>query len=149
MAATDIFIAASPRVVFDVLSDAEAYGYWVVGSKRIRDADPDWPEPGSRFDHTVGVGPVTIRDDTKVEEVARDERLVLHARFRPLGSAEIALRLEPEGSGTRVTMEERPLGGPAARGYGRLAALVLRARNAESLRRLKRLAESRPATAAR
>ena len=36
----------APEVVWDALSDPFGYAYWVVGSKALRDADPDFPEPG-------------------------------------------------------------------------------------------------------
>ena len=48
----------SPGDVWEVLADPGEYGYWVVGSKVIRDADANWPEPGSKFHHTIGFGPV-------------------------------------------------------------------------------------------
>ena len=141
MADTDIFVEAPPERVFDVLSDTSSYGHWVVGSKHIRGEEGGWPAPGSRFHHTVGVGPLTVRDHTSVEESQRPRRLVLRAKFRPMGIARIALDLEPEGRGTRVRMREHPLGGPMARIWNRAADALVHARNVESLRRLKSLAE--------
>ena len=61
----------------------------------------------------------------------------------PVGVAEVRLELAPEGSGTRVTMTEHPIGGPILRFANRLLDLLIHARNAESLRRLGRLAEER------
>ena len=49
-----------------MLSDPRAYDGVVVGSRRVRWFDAGWPVPGSRFHHTVGFGPVTIRDHTEV-----------------------------------------------------------------------------------
>jgi hypothetical protein len=44
-----------PDCVWTHFADADGYRYWVVGSKLIRDADASWPEPGSKFHHTVGL----------------------------------------------------------------------------------------------
>ena len=144
MARNQIVISASPERVFEVLSDPDSYGHWVTGSKEIRDADGNWPAVGSKFHHTVGLaGPLTIKDNTEVEEVDPPRRLVIRAKSRPLTTARVALRLERSGRGTRVTMEERPIGGPPAQLYGTLMDILLRGRNTKSLRRLKALAESR------
>ena len=45
MATNERFMAVPPQAVWDVLADPAGYGYWVVGSKLIRDAEPDWPAP--------------------------------------------------------------------------------------------------------
>jgi uncharacterized protein YndB with AHSA1/START domain len=44
MSRNQIPIAAPPEAVFEVLDDAEAYPRWVVGARRMRRVDPDWPE---------------------------------------------------------------------------------------------------------
>ena len=143
MADTEIQVDAPPERVFEVLADPSSYGDWVVGSKHVRGADGDWPRPGSRFHHTVGVGPITIKDNTQVETCDRPNRLVLRVKFRPAGTALVDLRLKAENGGTRVRMGEEPLGGPAARFYSKVADVLMHGRNAESLRRLKRLSEQR------
>ena len=143
MARNQTFIDASPEEVFEVLADPDSYGEWVVGSKEIRDAEPEWPAQGSRFHHTVGLGPLTIRDHTSVEELERPRRLVLRAKTRPIGAARVELQLEPEGTGTRVTMLEDSEGGFAGGLLAPAMGLLARGRNVESLRRLKDLAESR------
>ena len=134
-------IAASPERVFEVLSDPATYGYWVVGSKEIRGADPDWPHRGSRFHHTVGFGPLEIKDSTAVELYEPPRRLRLRAKARPLGTALVTLTLAPEDGGTRVTMVEDPADTLTALIFNPLTHLLVRGRNAESLRRLKELAE--------
>ena len=145
MARTETTTTASPQDVWDVLMDPEAYGHWVVGSSRIRDVDPDWPAPGSRFHHSVGVQPVTLSDHTRVLEIDPPRRLVLKAKARPLGTARVELVLRPlEVGGAHITMIEEPgdrlsrlvMGNP-------LAQRLLKVRNEESLRRLRRLAEER------
>ena len=140
MARTERLIPASPERVFAVLADAGTYGYWVVGSDTIRDADPGWPAPGSRFHHRVGWGPLKVSDDTEVVSVDAPNCLELQARARPLGTARILLRLERRGGGTLVTMIEDP-GDPLTwLVFNPLTHLLVRYRNAESLRRLEELA---------
>lgn len=141
MARNDIFIAASPRKVFELLSDPRTYGYWVVGSREIRGADDNWPEPDTAFDHTVGVPPFIIKDDTRVVSALAPVMLELQANGGPLGSARITFQLQPEGNGTRVTMIEDPQERWRAIALGLPGHFLIRARNAESLRRLKQLGE--------
>ncbi len=150
MARNETFIDAPPEAVFDVLADPRTYGEWVVGSSEIRAADGHWPAPGSKFDHSVGIQPLVIKDHTEVVAARPPVMLELRARARPLPTARVTLHLQPDGDGTRVTMIEDPanwmlnlLAGPAGH-------LAIRLRNSESLRRLKALAEGtarRPAHA--
>jgi uncharacterized protein YndB with AHSA1/START domain len=141
MARTARRIAASPDRIFEVLSDPQSYGYWVVGSKEIRDADRDWPSPGSRIHHTVGFGPLTIKDHTVVEEVSRPRRLKLRAKARPLGTARVTLELVPQDGHTQVTMIEDAADPLTAFVFNPLTHLLVRGRNEKSLERLAELAE--------
>src|SRR3712207_9033137 len=77
-----------PETVFAVLSDPESYGYWVVGAADIRDADPGWPAPGTKFHHTQGIRGVGLKDTTSAVEVDPPRRIVLEVRARPLLIAE-------------------------------------------------------------
>src|SRR4029079_10369801 len=61
--------------VFAVLADPWAYADWVVGSDRIREADPEWPEVGSEFHHVVGVWPLKSHDYSYVEAVEAPRHL--------------------------------------------------------------------------
>jgi uncharacterized protein YndB with AHSA1/START domain len=144
VALNDIRINARPADVFSVLTDPGAYGFWVVGSKRIRGHDRNWPKKGSRFHHTIGAGPFELDDNSKVLDIERDKRLVLEARFRPFGTATIELLLKPlrRGKATKVTMREVPRGGPARRIWNPLLDAAMYLRNEIALRRLKRLAEA-------
>lgn len=135
-------IDARPERVFAVLADPETYADWVVGSDTIRDADPTWPAPGSRFYHRVGVGPIKVKDHTEVLEADPPRTLALHARARPLGTAKVTLLLEPEGNGTRVTMEEVAGDTLSKLAINPLTDWLVHHRNVESLRRLKRIAET-------
>jgi uncharacterized protein YndB with AHSA1/START domain len=140
MARNERLIAASPERVFSVLSDPDSYGHWVVGSDTIRDADDGWPAVGTRFHHRVGVGPIKINDHTEVLAVDPPSRLELKAKARPLGTAHVVLTLERRGGGTLVTMIENG-GDPLTKlVFNPLTHLLVRGRNAESLRRLEELA---------
>jgi uncharacterized protein YndB with AHSA1/START domain len=142
MAINHIQIAVSPDEVFAALANAANYGDWVVGSDTVRDADPEWPKVGSRFHHRVGVGPLKINDHTEVLEVDPPHQLTMHARARPLGTAEVSMRLTERDGGTFVTMTETAGDRLSRLMLNRLTDPLIRLRNAESLRRLKRIAET-------
>jgi uncharacterized protein YndB with AHSA1/START domain len=142
VARNQIFIRRTPAKVFDVLADPDSYGHWVVGSREIRTADPDWPEPGSAFGHSVGLPPLVLKDETRVVRSRRPEMLELRAKARPLPSARVTMHLERRRSGTLVTMVEDPANWVLNLLAGPLGHAAIRVRNAESLRRLKALAES-------
>lgn len=135
-------MAVAPERVFDVLADPVGYADWVVGSDKIRDADPRWPAVGTRFHHRVGVWPIKVNDHTEVLEAARPHRLVLKARARPLGTARVEMRMEARDGGTHVTMIETA-GDPLSRlAINPLTDWIVNLRNVESLRRLRRIAET-------
>jgi uncharacterized protein YndB with AHSA1/START domain len=142
MATTRAVIAAPPARVFEVLADPETYADWVVGSSEIRDADPSWPAAGSHFHHSVGFWPLRLKDNTKVIEVDPPVRLKLHARARPLGTACVELVLEPDPLGTHVTMHETAGDTLSRVAINPLTEWLVHLRNVESLRRLKRIAET-------
>jgi uncharacterized protein YndB with AHSA1/START domain len=143
MAKNEIDVDVPPERVFEVLSDPDSYGHWVVGSATVRDADDRWPAPGSRLHHRVGIGPIGINDHTEVLACQPPERLQLHARARPLGTAIVTLHIRPGATGSHVVMTEEA-GDPLSRiGINRATQWALHLRNAESLRRLKKIAERR------
>jgi uncharacterized protein YndB with AHSA1/START domain len=129
-----------PEAVWDVLADPAGYEYWVVGSKAIRDAEPGFPAPGTKFHHTVGFGPLTLRDHTEVLEAERPGLLKLRAKGRPLGTATVTLRMTPENGGTTVEMVETPDGPLVVLDFNPVVRVMTRMRNAESLMRLEDLA---------
>jgi hypothetical protein len=118
----------------------------VVGAAHIRDVEPEWPAVGSQVHHRVGPWPLQIDDRSVVRAMEPDRLLELEARVWPLGSALVRLELEPVGSdATRTCMSEK-----FTVGVGRLLpeavqSLLLRPRNAESLRRLDDIAVHREA----
>ena len=146
MARNTTTVDVEARKVFDVLTDPYSYEHWVVGSRTVRGVDADWPKEGSRFHHNVGFGPINTSDNTKILEIDPPWRLVLEARARPAGVAKVVLTLEPDGMKTKLTIEEAPIRGLAARLHNPLFDLLIKVRNVESLRRLKKLAEERQTT---
>ena len=150
VARNQLEVAAPPSVVFAVLANPARYPDWVVGAKEISSFDHDWPAPGASFRHRFGLGPAAVSDVTTVLAADPPAELVLVACFGPVGAAEVRIRVDRSGAGSLVTMEERPVSGPlgAVRG-ARLLDLAIHLRNAESLRRLRRLAQGQgePSTA--
>ena len=142
MAKNRRLIRADTTRIFDVLCNPGAYADWVVGAHKIRDADRTWPAVGSRLHHRVGVGPFKLNDHTEVIEYKPGERLVLHARARPFGTAVVAVLLEPRDGRTEVTMTENPGDKLFRLAINPLTDWLLHLRNIESLRRLARIAES-------
>ena len=143
MATNRRFIPAPPEAVWRVLADPSSYAHWVVGSKRIRAADPTWPSPGSRFHHTVGFGPFTIDDHTESVADEPPRRLELRAKARPLGPAEVILELEPAGGGTTITITENPTGVQKPLALFPPLQWLVKARNRVSLARIEELALAR------
>jgi uncharacterized protein YndB with AHSA1/START domain len=97
--------------VFAALTTPETYPLWLVGCQDIRAVDDGWPMPGTAFHHRVGlVGPLTVADNTKVLEVSNPDRLVLEVRARPFGRGKVTFTMVEEDGGTRLTLEEVPIG---------------------------------------
>ncbi|MDO3637386.1 SRPBCC family protein [Mycolicibacterium arseniciresistens] len=136
-------IAASRRQVWDVLADGWTYSQWVVGNSRMRAVDPNWPGPGSRIHHSIGVWPAVLDDETVVEKAVPTQELVLHAKGRPFGGARVILKLSDTPDGCRVQMEEYPISGLGKLMPDKLSDMAAWPRNRESLRRLAFIAERR------
>jgi uncharacterized protein YndB with AHSA1/START domain len=145
MARNERYIPLPPQSVFEVLADPRQYGYVVVGSKHIRHWDDRWPARGSEFHHSVGFGPLSVRDSTEVVRSDPPHRLELIARALPLGKARVTFDLTAENGGTRVTVVEDPLvPKPLHLRMAPVHALTL-VRNRETLRRLEEVATKSPA----
>lgn len=147
LAKNESFMDVVPERVFEVLADAHSYEHWVVGTKRIRYADPSWPEPGSRLHHSVGVGPITLKDNTKVVESDPPRHLVLEARGRPFGIAYIEFTVEAEHGGSRVELREWLVRPRLLAALNPVFAPIIRLRNTETLRRLTSVVSMKPINA--
>jgi len=138
MAVAETYVAAPPERCFGVLSDPRSYAYWVVGSREIRAADPEWPAAGSKFHHTLKGG---LGDETVVEEVEPNRRLRLRARARPFGTAFVTVTMRSVNGGSVVRIEEEPADRLSRLLFNRFLDRLLEARNLRSISRLKELAE--------
>ena len=136
-------VEATPDAVWRVLADGWLYPLWVVGATRMREVDDSWPAPGSKIHHSLGVWPLTLDDNTEVLSSEEAHFLHLRARAWPSGEADVAIRIEPHGAGTMVTIEEDLIAGPGRFVPKPARSLALRLRNRETLQRLAWLAERR------
>jgi uncharacterized protein YndB with AHSA1/START domain len=142
MARNETHVDASPEAVWDVLADPYAYPQWVVGTDRTVDADAEWPRPDSKFKVHIALG---YTDYTHSREVDPPRRIVLDAAGGPLGAFKITIELEPEGDGTHVTLLEAPTGPLKYLNWFPPVHYGIKFRNVESLKRFKRIVETRAA----
>ena len=143
MATTSITIDAPAHAVYDSLLDAWTYEVWVQGAKNIRKVDATWPQPGSRFHHSVGFGPLMTRDETKMLRHEPDRLVELNMQLWPIGEGIVRLELHEEGDQTHVTMYEEFTKGPAAMLDNVVQQFAIRLRNDWSLDKLKDVVEQR------
>ena len=141
------FDGVQPEDVAAVLADGWTYADWVVGAKRVREVDDGFPSPGSRLHHSVGLGPLTLDDNTQVLEADLPASLLLEARARPFGRAHIRFTLRAEGGGTHVTMDEWAVSPRPVALLNPAVDPLVKARNVETLRRLERVVQARARTA--
>ena len=126
-----------------MLADGWLYPLWVVGAARMRRVDAGWPAEGTRIHHSVGLWPLLINDHTEVLEVTPGKFLRLRARAWPVGAAEIAISLTPNGEHTDVRLDEEVTSGPGTLVPPPIEGLSLKLRNSEALQRLANIAERR------
>jgi hypothetical protein len=143
MSENERVVRASAAEVFAVLGDGWSYGGWVVGAARVRAVDQGFPAVGTSIHHSVGVWPLMMNDVTTVEEFAPDRRLVIKVRVRPAGTGRVEFVATTRPDGCLLVMHEEAVDGPAKLVPSAVLDPVLRWRNAETLRRLAYLAESR------
>lgn len=142
MAQNETHVAATPEAVWDVLSDPYAYPQWVVGTDRTLEADTDWPIPESKFKVRLPLG---LTDYTHSRELEPHKRIVLDAAGGPAGAFKITILLRPQGDGTCVTLTEEPTGPLKYLNWLPPVHWGIKFRNVESLKRFKRIVETRAA----
>jgi uncharacterized protein YndB with AHSA1/START domain len=129
-------VDAPSAEVFAVIVEPRTYPRWLLGAQEIRDVDDDWPSVGSGFRHRVGVGSITIPDDSRVLAFVPGELLRLKVRARPLVTAIATFAVVDAGERCVVTLEEEP----TLRVIGNIVRPMLdptiHMRNHRSLRRL-------------
>lgn len=131
--------------VWSILKDGWLFSTWVVGAVQVRDVDVTWPEEKSAIHHSIGLWPLMINDDTFVLSSEPRGHLELRARGWPLGEAQVRISLEAVPDGTKVTMTESVVKGPAQLIPVPVRNLLIGARNRECLLRLEYLARGRAA----
>lgn len=142
MSRNRIELPANPEQVFEVLIDPYSFPKWVLGAKRIRGVDPDWPRPGSCFHHASGAGgDSTVKDKTELVTMNPPASLVLQAYLRPLGIVRIRMLLErgPKEGTTLFTIREAPAPGTKLTRVKKLLDPALYLRNKKSLQCLEKL----------
>ena len=145
MSRNQIVVRTDPEDVFAVLDDAYAYPRWVVGTRRIRNVDPEWPAVGSKFHHAIGTAAAELHDSSKILAREWPRRMGLEVRFRPTGVAHVDITVEAARDGSLVTIEETPTAGPLSHLPRLMTDAPLSLRNALSLRRFRREVERRSA----
>jgi hypothetical protein len=133
----------TPEDVFAVLADGWLFPTWVVGASRMRDVDAAWPAVGSKLQHSFGVWPVLIDDETTVLEYDPPRRMVVQPAGWPIGEARVTLEVKPRSSGCVVRITEEADKGPGSFIPGPILDVPLFLRNVETLRRLAYIAEGR------
>jgi hypothetical protein len=141
MAHTEKLVHAPVEAVFAVLSDPRTYERFVVGSKRVRHFDPDWPDVDAAFHHTVGIGPLALRDKTVVHQCEPPTRLVVWPYIRPFVVTETVFALEPRGDDTLLRLDEYAVEGPLSHVWAGPLDGLMGLRNIVVARRLAELAE--------
>lgn len=132
----------TPDAIWRYVGDARTYPDWVVGAAESRKVDADYPKPGATLHHTQGVPKIGLKDTSTVVDAKPPEDLELEVRIRPFAVNGVRFILRPDGNGrTHVTMLEWPKSGIVGRLMGPLMVPALQVRNAETLRRLKKLSE--------
>jgi hypothetical protein len=127
--------------MWGVVIDPETYPRWLLGAEAIREVDDSWPAVGSRFHHRVGLGPLTLADNSEVLAIDEGAMLRLQVRARPFIAAVVTFHIVGGDGTCVVTMEEEP----ARRIIGNVVRPVLdpmiHVRNHRSLRRLDELVD--------
>jgi hypothetical protein len=147
MATVSRDLRCPPQAVLDVLSDGWTYAMWVVGTSRIRSVDDAWPAPGTRVEHSVGIWPALLDDETVVREWDPGTGIDLQARGWPAGEARVRIEVRDRPPGCVVRIVEDAVRGPGTLVPRAVRTAVLVRRNRESLRRLAYLAEGRARSA--
>jgi uncharacterized protein YndB with AHSA1/START domain len=142
VAVRHVLVKRPPEAVWEVLSDGSRYAEWVVGTSETEEEGEEWPRVGSKINYTVRLGPLVLHNHTVVRVCEPPGRLELEAVAGPLGSARIAIRVEPWGEAeTLVIVDEHPLRGPGSRLHIAPVELLIQLRHRQMLARLGRVVE--------
>ena len=135
--------ACPAEAVFEVIADGWVFPTWVVGASRMRDVDANWPAEGSKLQHSFGIWPMLINDETTMLEWDPPRRVVIQPKGWPIGEARVTIDAKPRDYGCVVRIEEQAVKGPGSLVPAPLLDLPLGFRNVETLRRLAYIAEGK------
>lgn len=132
-------VPAHIETVFEYLLDPSCYPRWLIGTDRIRATDPQWPQPGARFHHTVGFPPVKISDHSEVLEVDAPNLLRLSVHASTLVRGIVTFTLRGDADETILCIEEEPERRLVGNLLRPLLDPITHVRNHNSLRRFARM----------
>ena len=136
-------IDAPQDAVFEALLDPNVYVEWVVGAKRVRWVDDEWPARGASFGHQLaGTGGV-LRDKTTLVDLDEPRSLSLEAYARPFGKADVTISVTPTEGSSFVVVNESISKSSRLRKLKTLFDPMIYLRNVEGLRRLDRIVRQR------
>lgn len=141
MAVNELSAQCSPEAIFAVLADGWLYPVWVVGASRMREVDESWPAAGAKLHHSFGAWPAVIDDVTEMVEWEPPYRALLTAHGWPIGAARVELVVEPTTDGCHLQITEDAVAGPGKLVPKPVRDVMIGIRNAETLNRLRYLAE--------
>ncbi|MEU7335619.1 SRPBCC family protein [Streptomyces sp. NPDC007074] len=141
MAVRHRLIRKSPEDVWEVLSDVERYGDWVVGTSRVEPGEGHWPHLGATLRYHIKVGPLSLDNQTVVRRSEPASVLELEADSGCLGTARIAIELRPWGEHTLLIFDEHPLRGAGGALHNGILDAAQQVRHRVMLARLARLCE--------
>ncbi|WP_328584613.1 SRPBCC family protein [Streptomyces sp. NBC_00370] len=144
MAVRHQLIKRPPADVWAVLADGSRYADWVVGTYKSHPVDDAWPALGSKIEYLVRLGPWQASGHTVVRRHEPPQRLELEAFSGPLGTARIAVEINPWGEDTLVVVDEHPLTGPGGSLHNGAVDALIQLRHRSMLRRLADVVEGLP-----
>ncbi len=108
-----IYVEAEPRDVYDfALGDLQSLPDWMSSVDAVQSADASWPAVGSSHVYTRTVSGRTVAGKTTIVEADAPRRVVMREEMTVEEQSNVPSRagrsiwtFEPEGRGTRVTME--------------------------------------------
>lgn len=134
---------AAPEDVWSVIVDPWTYPEWLLGASVMREVDENWPSPGSKFHHAVGVKPFVLPDHSQVLDIEPGRRLVLHVKARPLVTARVTFEIIGASEGCVLTCEEEPTLRTIGNIGRPLMDPMIHFRNHRSLRQMEQLVMER------
>ncbi|MBJ6647801.1 SRPBCC family protein [Streptomyces griseoincarnatus] len=147
MAVRHRLIRTDPRTVWSVLEDGTRYADWVVGTSESKPVRGHWPQLGSAIRYEVPVGPLKLHNETVVRRCIPGEVLELEAKAGPLGTARIAIEVQPWGDWCLVKVDEHPLRGAGGFLHNVAVEALIQFRHRAMLARLAHLVETEAAEA--